>query len=103
MKYLTRSGKEINIPQSELNIALLEANVIFPFLATLAKPKEPQTTWTVGEGPFESPEIRITAQCASCGQVLPIFSLPEKVRFSHCGVNEVVPPEILKQFADLKQ
>jgi len=104
MKYVVvKTQRVVNLPNSEINLVLQDAGIIAPYVE-VAKPMEPQTTWGVGEGSSgENDDVRITCMCATCGSKDAIFAHPERFTFWHCGVGEKVPPEIVKQFNDLKK
>jgi hypothetical protein len=105
MKYLTRNNRVVNLPQTDLNLALLDANIILPFVEPVKPPAAPASVWSVGEGNGENPDIRIAVFCATCGARDGIFAQPERYRFWHCGIRggEPVPPEIIQRFNESKK
>jgi hypothetical protein len=106
MKFLTRNGRPVNLPNSDLISVLQDANLITAFVEP-PRTIVPQTVWNVDEGTGETVDCRITARCLTVGCSLneARYNQPETFRVWHCGIKggELAPKAIVAKFNDLKK
>jgi hypothetical protein len=97
-KYLTRTGRTVHLPISDITNVLFDANLISTWVEPPAIRRPPEVDWTVGAGDM-SAEVRVVGHCRTCGQTFPVFGPHlELAVWSHCGVNMKVPKDILERF-----
>jgi hypothetical protein len=102
MKFTTRMGRTVNLPNSDLITVLQDASLITPFIEAAIKSTTPVSTWQAVESGGESTYALVLGTC-SAGHSVPVLSFPEKFFWSHCGKNEPVPPEIVTKFYALQK
>jgi hypothetical protein len=95
------TGKVLDLPRHPVLQALADCGLIkyLPDPASAPPPKlYPQTTWKLVTSPnSSSKELFVHASCASCGEQRSFYNPTGKRGFSHCGVTESIPEEILRQ------
>jgi hypothetical protein len=98
MKLTLKSNKQetFDAPRG-IGLALIAAGVVEEFVEKPAS-RKPATTWGI-ESRTSTEEPHVVVRCGTCGQVLAFYGrLKVAPTFSHCGVNERCPQDVLDAY-----
>jgi hypothetical protein len=98
---ICRTGTIVHIPKDVMSQVLIEAGLVAPLHDAPHQIGPAQTTWSVGES-TQSGEPNVSVRCDTCRNADIIFSPNEKVHFSHCGVSEPIPADVLKRYREAR-
>jgi hypothetical protein len=102
MKFLTRTGRTVNLPNSDLISVLQDIGAITPFVEVPIQRKA-VLTWEICQSTGDVPYAFILGNCSGCGNKMPVLNVPEKVQWNHCGQDPNVPKNICDRFYALQK